>query len=53
MSPILQPRVFASAGMLAIAAACALLLAMPRLVALDIATANVALPAKEKSGFRT
>jgi cobalt-zinc-cadmium efflux system membrane fusion protein len=34
---------------LAIAAACSLLLAMPRLVALDITTANVTLPAKEKS----
>jgi cobalt-zinc-cadmium efflux system membrane fusion protein len=49
MSSILKPRVFASAGMLAVAAACALLLAVPRLVALDIATANVTLPAKQKS----
>ena len=49
MSSILKPRVFASAGVLALAAGCALLLAVPRLVALDITTANVTLPAKEKS----
>ena len=49
MSSILKPRMFASAGVLAVAAGCALLLAVPRLVALDIATTNVALPAKEKS----
>jgi membrane fusion protein, heavy metal efflux system len=49
MRSILRPRAFASTGVLAIAAACSLLLAMPRLVALDITTANVTLPAKEKS----
>lgn len=49
MRSILKPRAFASTGVLAIAAACSLLLAMPRLVALDITTANVTLPAKEKS----
>jgi cobalt-zinc-cadmium efflux system membrane fusion protein len=48
MSTILKARVFASAGVLAVAAGCALLLAVPRLVALDITTANVTLP-KEKS----
>jgi cobalt-zinc-cadmium efflux system membrane fusion protein len=48
MSSILKARVFASAGVLALAAGCVLLLAVPRLVALDITTANVTLP-KEKS----
>jgi membrane fusion protein, heavy metal efflux system len=48
MSSILKPRVFASAGVLALSVGCALLLAVPRLVALDITTANVTLP-KEKS----
>jgi cobalt-zinc-cadmium efflux system membrane fusion protein len=48
MSTILKARVFASAGVLAVTAGCALLLAVPRLVALDITTANVTLP-KEKS----
>jgi membrane fusion protein, heavy metal efflux system len=49
MSSILKPRVFASAAVLALAVGCALLLTVPRLVALDITTANVTLPAKEKS----
>src|SRR3954454_12615183 len=49
MSSILKARVFASAGVLSLAAACALLLAVPRLVALDVATANVTLPVKEKT----
>src|SRR5260370_2133862 len=49
MTSILKPRVFAGAGVLALAAGCALLLTVPRLVALDIATANVALPATEKN----
>jgi cobalt-zinc-cadmium efflux system membrane fusion protein len=48
MSSILKARVFASAGVLALGVGCALLLAVPRLVALDITTANVTLP-KEKS----
>jgi cobalt-zinc-cadmium efflux system membrane fusion protein len=48
MSSILKGRVFTSAGVLALTAACALLLAVPRLVALDVATANVT-PPKEKS----
>jgi membrane fusion protein, heavy metal efflux system len=48
MSSILKARVFASAGVLALSVGCALLLAVPRLVALDITTANVTLP-KEKS----
>jgi cobalt-zinc-cadmium efflux system membrane fusion protein len=49
MSSTLKQRAFASAGVLALVAACALLLAVPRLVALDLATANVTQPAKEKS----
>jgi cobalt-zinc-cadmium efflux system membrane fusion protein len=48
MSSILKARVLASAGVLAVTAACALLLAVPRLVALDITPANVT-PAKAKS----
>jgi membrane fusion protein, heavy metal efflux system len=49
MSSTLKQRAFASAAVLALVAACALLLAVPRLVALDLATANVTPPAKEKS----
>jgi cobalt-zinc-cadmium efflux system membrane fusion protein len=45
MSVIVKARVFASAGLLAIVAGCALLLSTPRLVATDIATANIQ-PAK-------
>jgi len=48
MSSLVKARVFASAGIMAITAACALLLAVPRLVALDITTANVT-PAKGKN----
>ena len=45
MSVIVKARVFVSAGLLAIVAGCALLLSAPRLVATDIATANIE-PAK-------
>ncbi|MEA2871838.1 MAG: rane fusion protein heavy metal efflux system [Hyphomicrobiales bacterium] len=45
MSVIVNARVFASAGLLAIVAGCALLLTAPPLVATDITTANIE-PAK-------
>jgi cobalt-zinc-cadmium efflux system membrane fusion protein len=49
MSSLLRARIFVSASVLAIVAACALLFAAPRLVASDIKTADVAPQAVQKS----
>ena len=49
MSPLLRLRIFVSASVMAIIAACALLFVVPRLVASDIRTTDVSAQAVQKS----